>query len=65
MSEKKISLMNEKALLKTRIRALEMEIEESYIDKTTEDEEFSLLQLQLSAMKNYSRHLQARIDLRK
>jgi len=41
MSEKKISLLNEKSLLATRIKAV------------------------LSAMKNYSRHLQARIDLRK
>jgi len=65
MSEKKISLLNEKSLLATRIKTVEKEIEECYIDKQTDDENFTLLQLQLSAMKNYSRHLQARIELSK
>ena len=65
MSDKKISLLNEKSLLAIRIKAVEKEIDICFVDKTTDDEDFTLLQLQLSAMKNYSRHLQARIDLRK
>ena len=65
MTDKHISLLNEKALLKARITNVEREIDICFVDKQTDDENFNLLQLQLSSMKNYYRTLEKRIELAK